>query len=148
MGNKSKLRDGILIILMFVILPNYIKYFIISIIIFCFIIKSIMFKPSIKRLTNFVYEIVKKDNQYILWNNIENKSVSSSIEKYTIINNKVYFIENIDKVKTYSILDYKNKEYKKYSKIKDIDSEDKSVFNNNSLFQTPDKLIRKNIKLT
>lgn len=146
MGNKHKLKSVIVIILMFAVLPNYIKYFIIGIIIFCLIIKNIMFKQDIKRLTNFVYEIVKNDNQYILWNNIENKGVSSNIEKYTIINNKVYFIENIDKTKIYSILDYKNKTYIKYSKTKDIDIEDRSVFNNNSLFQTPDKLIRKNIK--
>lgn len=136
-------KDHLIILVLLILIPWYILYLIIAIGILYSIVKKIVYRPSIKKLTNNKYEIVQKDDEYVLWDKVECKNITGNIEKYTIINNKIYFIEKFNNSKLYSTFDYNKKMYIKYNKITKFDDSDTLVFNNLSLFVLPNKLLKR-----
>lgn len=136
-------KDHLIILVLLILIPWYILYLIIAIGILYSIVKKIVYRPSIKKLTNNKYEIVQKDDEYVLWDKVECKNITGNIEKYTIINNKIYFIEKFNNSKLYSTFDYNKKMYIKYNKITKFDDSDTLIFNNLSLFVLPNKLLKR-----
>ncbi len=139
-------KDYLVVFIILILLPWYISYLLIAIVILYSIVKKIMYRPSIKKLTDNKYEISQIDNEYVLLDKIECKNITNNIEKYTVINNKIYFIENFNNSKLYSTFDYNKKIYIKHNKITKFGNDDILVFNNLNLFVLPNKLLRKSKK--